>query len=158
MKEPQPNKKQNNGRTGKIHTPETKEKISNGLIGNVNAEKYTEDEAFKIMVEAIKIARTEKCDFVGEVAEFQLISRNVYTDLVKKFPILKSLHLTLLHVCETNCFMHGKKGDIHAGMAIMNLKSNHQWTDRVENKTDITTGGMSFKISDLIEFDEDEED
>lgn len=156
-KEPQRNKKQNNGRNGKQHTPEAKEKISTSMIGNVNAEKYTEEEALKLFIEAIQIARTLKCDFVGEVSEEQLINRHVYSDLVKKYPNLKPLHTTLLSACETNCFRHTKKGQIIASAGIVNLKSNHQWTDRTENKTDITTGGMPFKISDMIEFEEDEE-
>lgn len=158
MKEPQPNKKQNNGRTGKKHTPETKEKISNSMIGNLNAEKYDEDEAIKIFSEAIKIAKENKLDFIGEVANEQGIYLDIYDDLIQRFPHLKILHKKLKRTCEANCFTNAKKGKIHAGVAIMNLKSNHQWTDRMENKTDITSGGMPFKISDMIEFEEDEED
>ncbi|MDM1523833.1 hypothetical protein HX088_11205 [Empedobacter sp. 225-1] len=157
-KEPQQKKKQNNGRTGKVHTPETKEKISNSMIGNLNAEKYDEDEAIKIFSEAIKIAKENKLDFIGEVANEQGIYLDIYDDLIQRFQHLKILHKKLKRTCEANCFTNAKKGKIHAGVAIMNLKSNHQWTDRMENKTDITSGGMPFKISDMLEFDEDEED
>lgn len=158
MKEPQPNKKKNNGRVGTKHTEETKKKISDLMIGNLNAEKYDEDEAIKIFGLAIQIAKESKLDFIGEVANEQGIYLDIYDDLIQRFPHLKILHKKLKRTCEANCFTNAKKGKIHAGVAIMNLKSNHQWTDRVENKTDITSGGMVVNFGDLIEFDEEDEE
>lgn len=149
--------KQNNGRTGLTHSEETKEKISKALLGNSNAEKYSEDEAIELLANALYIAKTKKFDFIGEVADFQGVYRDLYVYLVDKFPELKPIYKNILNSCEANCFAHAKKGDIVPSLAIINLKSNHGWTDRIENKTDITTGGKSLNLKDLISFDDDGE-
>ena len=36
--------------------------------------------------------------------------------------------------CETNCFRNAKKGKIKEATAIVNLKSNHGWTDRTRTE------------------------
>ena len=64
-----------------------------------------------------------------------LIYRDVFTYLKKKYKELKPLNKRLLSNIEANCFSHGKNGDINTAMAIVNLKSNHGWTDRVDNTT-----------------------
>jgi hypothetical protein len=45
--------------------------------------------------------------------------------------------------CEANCFLHGKKGEIVPSLAIMNLKSNHGWTDRVASQNDNTNVNLN---------------
>lgn len=109
------------------------------MKGNKNAEKWTLKEAEKVLQKAITISRGEDYDFIGEVAFDMELGKSTFTYLVDKFPELKPLYTEVRENCERNCFKNGKKGNIVPSMAIMNLKSNHGWTDR--QQTDITTGG-----------------
>lgn len=103
--------------------------------GNKNAEKWTEEEAIKIYNEAISLTTGEKAkeyDFIGEIARDLGISRDIFTYLKGKFKEVEHLHKLLISNLEANCFTHVKKGDINTAAGIINLKSNHDWTDRVD--------------------------
>ena len=102
-------------------------------LENTNAEKWTLEQATLFLDEAISISKTKGFDFIGEVAKEQDSYIDVYDYLIEKFPSLKSKKTIIKRNCEVNCFSSGKKGDIDKAMAIMNLKSNHGWTDRSEN-------------------------
>lgn len=104
---------------------------------NTNAEKWNLEEANNFMVESLKLAKEKAHDFIGEVARDMNQYRELYDYLTSKFPELKSIYKRIVQECETNCFSHGKNGDIIPSLAIMNLKSNHKWTDR----NDTTSGG-----------------
>lgn len=99
--------------------------------GNKNAEKWTEEESISFLEEAIQIAKDKGHDFIGEVATDLDSYRDIFTFLKDKFPECNRLYKRLVQQCESNCFSHGKKGDIVPSLAIVNLKSNHGWTDRV---------------------------
>ena len=62
--------------------------------------------------------------------------------IIKNEPAIKAIEKKIVSNCEANCFSNGKKGNITPSLAIMNLKSNHGWTDR----NDITTGGNEINI------------
>jgi hypothetical protein len=65
----------------------------------------------------------------------------VFDYIVDKFPELKRLKRRLKNNCEVNCFRNIKNENINTAAGIMNLKSNHGWTDRLQQ--DVTTGGKS---------------
>jgi hypothetical protein len=122
--------------------------------GNKNAEKWTLEKAQELFDNAIILAREgkkvkrggeivlETYDFVGEVARELHVYRDLFNLLAKKYPDeLKDRYKNLLSYLEANCFTHGKSGDIVPSLAIMNLKSNYGWTDRVDN----TSGGEPIK-------------
>ena len=105
------------------------------LIDNKNAEKWTLEDAKELYNKCLITAndKTLDCnDFIGEVAQYN----NTYIDqldyLKTKFPELELEYKKIKRACEANCFKNGKKGDIVPSLAIMNLKSNHGWTDRAE--------------------------
>lgn len=102
-------------------------------LKNTNAEKWTLEEATNFLDEGISISLKDGFDFIGEVAKEQESYVEIYDYLVEKFPSLKSKKTIIKRNCETNCFSSGKKGDIVPSLAIMNLKSNHGWTDRSES-------------------------
>ncbi|MCP4052230.1 MAG: hypothetical protein GY739_04025 [Mesoflavibacter sp.] len=107
-----------------------------GLINNKNAEKWTIEEATKLFNKCLVTAKdqTKECnDFIGEVAQNNNTDLTQLDYLKDKFPSLKPIYKTIKSHCESNCFRNGKKGDIVPSLAIMNLKSNHGWTDRSEN-------------------------
>ncbi len=109
---------------------------------NKNAEKWTIEEATSFLDEAIEISEKTGYDFIGEVAKSQGSYIDIYDYLIEKFPALKLKKTIIKRNCEVNCFSSGKKGEIDKAMAIMNLKSNHGWTDRSEStikgKMDVT--------------------
>jgi hypothetical protein len=110
--------------------------------GNLNAEKWTIEQATDLFQKAIDIASDKESDdndFIGEIAQTLGVSLTTMDYLKTKFPELEQMYITIKSYCEANCFRNGKKNKIVPSLAIMNLKSNHGWTDR--SQTDITTGG-----------------
>jgi hypothetical protein len=101
--------------------------------GNQYNEHWTLEESESFLKEAVEISKNAGFDFIGEVAREQNTYRDVYDYIVEKFPSLKHYKSIISRNCETNCFSDGKKGNIVPSLAIMNLKSNHGWTDRSEN-------------------------
>ena len=108
------------------------------MKGNKNAEKWTFEEAEDLLKKAIEISKKRDYDFIGEVAKKQGTYKDFYNYIVNKFTELKPLLKQIKSNCESNCFYNGKKGNIVPSMAIMNLKSNHGWTDRVETEQKTT--------------------
>lgn len=105
------------------------------LIDNNNAEKWTLKEATDLFNKCLETAFDESLDcndFIGEVAQHNKTYIDQLDYLKKKFPELESKYKTIKRACEANCFKNGKKGTIIPSLAIMNLKSNHGWTDRAE--------------------------
>ncbi len=103
--------------------------------GNKNAEKWTLKESTKFLERAIVLSEDKKYDFIGEVARHQKSYIEIYEYLVDKFEQLRPLLKRLKRNCEANCFSNAKASKIVPSIAIMNLKSNHGWTDRVDNTT-----------------------
>lgn len=103
--------------------------------GNKNAEKWTEKDAKKVMKDALKLSYDESYDFIGEICVKLKISRTQIDYICTKYPELNDTRETIKSNCEANCFRNGKKGKIVPSLAIMNLKSNHGWTDRVDTTT-----------------------
>lgn len=113
---------------------------------NLNAEKYNEQRAIEIFEEAIKKSTQKNYDFIGEVAMDMGVNRHLFTELKNKFTHLSYLHKLLISNLEANCFRHVKNNDINTAAGIINLKSNHGWTDRQE-----TTTQQSIKIENAPE-------
>jgi hypothetical protein len=106
--------------------------------GNQYIEKWTLEESEEFLKKAVKLSNSREFDFIGEVAKEQGSYHHVYKYIVDKFPSLKEYLVEIKSNCETNCFFNGKKGNITPSLSIMNLKSNHGWTDRIESKNDNT--------------------
>jgi hypothetical protein len=104
-------------------------------IENKNAETWNFDESERFLNDSLILVKEKEHDFIGEVARDMNQYRQLYPYLINKFPSLKYIHERIIQECESNCFSHGKKGDIVPSLAIMNLKSNHGWTDRVDQTT-----------------------
>jgi hypothetical protein len=90
------------------------------------------------MDEALELSASKKgddyiYDFIGEIARDLKQYKEIFTYLSDKFKALESVHNKIKSNCEANCFYNGKKNNIVPSLAIMNLKSNHKWTDRAEH-------------------------
>jgi len=112
------------------------EKISESMEGNSNAEKWTLELADKLFEDAIELSKLEEYDFLGEIAKKLDSYIDVFDYLADKFPTLKEKKKQIKRNCEANCFSNSKKGKINTAIGIVNLKSNHGWTDR----QDLTSG------------------
>ena len=112
-------------------------------IGNTNAEKYDLDTSIKMFHDAIDMTNQRELvkvngneingyefDFIGEIAGELNTYKEIFIHLLKRFPELKNLDRQLHTNIERNCYSNGKKGVIKEASSIMNLKSNHNWTDR----------------------------
>jgi len=114
------------------------------MIGNKNAEKWTEEKAVELFDEAITMAYEYdatkdiyKYDFIGEIARELKLYKEIFTFLKDKHEVLIEKHKEIVSTLEANCFYNSKKGNINTALGIVNLKSNHDWTDRA----DITSKG-----------------
>lgn len=133
--------------------------------GNTNALKYTFEEAKNIFLKAIELSKVKtdyivsgnnikgyEYHFIGEVATSDEL--DTYTDIFKylkeAYPELLDYYNKLKNRLESNCFSDSKKGIIKEATAIMNLKSNYNWTDR--NQTDLTNNGGNFNTQPIIQF------
>ena len=124
------------------------EKISERLEGNTNAEKWTEEKAIEFMNKALELSKSKDYDFIGEIAKDLDSYKDVFFYLGDKFPKVKKIFKRIRCNCEANCFNNIKTESINVGAGIMNLKSNHGWTDRIQN--DHTTGGDKIKTEFIV--------
>ena len=120
------------------------------LIGNDNAETWTIEIASKFMDSALELSMTREYDFIGEIARDLKSYKEVFSYLSGKFPELKTKHNTIISNCEANCFYNGKKSNIVPSLAIMNLKSNHGWTDRQEINNNVQFGKTLFIDEEIV--------
>lgn len=124
------------------------EKISKALMGNTNAETWGIDKSFDFLNNSLAVCKDKedyvvygknvkgfKYHFLGEIASELDQYTDLYKYLVDKFTGLKPLYYKLKSNLEANCFSDSKKGIIKEASAIMNLKSNYGWTDRVDSTT-----------------------
>lgn len=129
--------------------------------GNKNAEKHTEKDCIDLLDKAFKLCDEEdeyivggkkvtglKYDFIGEIAsKLGAYKQFITRDIPQRFPHLNTRVEKLKAKLESNCYYNTKKGIINTAAGIINLKSNHGWTDR--NNTDITTGGKEINLTPI---------
>jgi hypothetical protein len=120
-----------------------------GLKGNKNAEKWTLEDSIALFEESIELLNEKesvkingnsfdayKYDFIGEIAKELKTFKEIFSHLLKRFPEeLKDYHKLLITNVEQNCYHNTKKGAIREATGIVNLKSNHKWTDRLDQTT-----------------------
>lgn len=116
---------------------------------NTNAEKWTFENAEKFFKDALELSFDEQYDFLGEIAKKLGSYIDVFDYLTDKFPSLNELKKQIKRNCEANCFSNSKKGNINTAIGIVNLKSNHGWTDRA----DLTSGNKPIQAPPAIIFE-----
>ena len=110
--------------------------MSGAPKGNKNAEKWTKKLATELLEKALALCDEKeeevfKYDFIGEIAcELGTFHQNLTVHLPDRFPELKDKSRLLKSYMERNCYFNTKKGNIKEATGLVNLKSNHQWTDR----------------------------
>lgn len=149
-------KKRNNGCKGKKHTAETRQKISKSMLGNLNAELYSIDEASDLFSQMLALSKDTKYTFIKQITTQYGVSYSVVKSLTERFPTLKNVYEIIKENLETNCYVAVNQDKLKIQIALLNLKSNYGWTDRSTTTTDITTQGQPLQISNLITFISDD--
>jgi len=145
-------KKRDNGRAGKKLTDETRQKISKSMLGNLNAEQYTLEDSLDLFSQMIIMSQDDSYTFIKQITREYGVTENVIKHLVKRFPTLKEPYDLIKENLETNCYTATNDGKLKLPLAMLNLKSNYGWTERVSQNTDVTSGGQPLQISNLITF------
>ncbi len=119
--------------------------------GNRNAEKWTFRKSVQLFHDAIELSNKKEIyhlkqgekaievkgyefDFIGEIAgELGTFHQMITRHLPERFKSLNRLKSELMNNLERNCYANTKKGNIREATGIVNLKSNHRWTDRLDN-------------------------
>lgn len=108
-------------------------------LENKNAEKWDLETAKELMQTALDYSKDKDYDFIGEIARDLNQYKEIFTYLKDKFPELEDIHKQILTNVEANCFYNSKKGNINVAIGIVNLKSNHGWTDRTAVDANVKT-------------------
>jgi len=128
--------------------------------GNTNAQIWTLEKSSELLDKAIALTdETEtiivdktpveayKFDFVGEIArELNVYHSLITRDIPKQHPELQGKVKLLVSKLEANCYSNTKKNKINTAVGIVNLKSNHGWTDRQQieqHQTNIDLSNLS---------------
>lgn len=98
--------------------------------GNKNAEVWTLQETEDLFYKALGLSYDEQYDFIGEIAKELKTYIDVFDHLIRRFPQFAGMKKHIMRNCEANCYSNTKKGKIREATGIVNLKSNHKWTDR----------------------------
>jgi hypothetical protein len=140
------------------------QKTSESMKGNQNALKWTTEKC-KEVVEQLKALVNEKeeyvvsgnkvkgykYDFIGELTlELGYGRQTLKREIEVHSPELSTEVDLLYSYMERNCYVNTKKGIIKEATGIVNLKSNHKWTDRQQIDTNLT-GNVHIEPKEFID-------
>ena len=120
----------------KLGTKNKKRSIS--MLENKNAEKWDLETATSFFNEVLELSYNSEYDYIGELAFSLKQDKGVFDYLTRKYPELKKYKNHILSNCEVNCFRNAKKGKINTAIGIVNLKSNHGWSDKVDKEKNVS--------------------
>lgn len=115
--------------------------------GNKNALVWTKEKCLSVIDQLKKLVNEKeiyiisgqkvqgyKYDFIGELTLELGYNREILKkEILHHAPELTSEVNRLYSYMERNCYTNTKKGIIREATGIVNLKSNHKWTDRIDN-------------------------
>lgn len=145
-------KQKPHGNVGKKHSEKTKQIIQKCLLGNLNAELYSLEDSLDLFGQMLVMSRDNKYTFIKQLSIQFGISYDIIVHLKKRFSQLVPIYNLIKDNLENNCYTASNEDKLKLPLAILNLKSNYGWTDRIENSTDITTGGEKLQLNNLISF------
>ena len=124
---------------------------------NTNAEKWTLENATEFFNKALDLSKDKEYDFIGEVAYDLDQDKGVFDYLIEKFPALTQYKIKIKNNCEVNCFRNIKKENINIAAGMINLKSNHGWTDRISQDVKANVSFPILAVDPLADYDSNNE-
>ena len=123
--------------------------------GNKYNEKWTEETAISFCEDVLDYVRNnEKCRSLEKACT----ELDGYVDLLTYFknkfsekdfrPIEIAKEIIKARLIE-----QGLDNEVNASMAKFVLTNNHGMSEKVEQKTDLTSGGQSFSLKDMVKFE-----
>lgn len=129
---------------GKKHSEETKKKIRNSLLGNTNAEKWTEETVFEKLSEMseVLIEDSKKEDikevkfiYVGTLLFHFGLNQQIWSEWRNKFEENKTISDIIKNIdeyFEQRLFTLAAKNKLNSAVSIFGLKNTHKWVDKHE--------------------------
>ena len=115
--------------------------------GNKNAELWTKKETELFFNESLEISEKTDIYFIGTIAKELKTYRQVYEYLVNKFPVFNSVKDKIDSNIENNLFLARLTDkDISTPLAIFGLKNSHNWKDKTEVVSNVTTNQDTIKV------------
>ena len=115
--------------------------------GNKNAETWTEKETEIFFNKSLELSKRNDIYFIGTIAKELETYRQVYDYLVQKFPVFNSIKKDIDSNIENNLFLAGLTDkDISTPLAIFGLKNSHNWKDKTEVVSNVTTNQDTIKV------------
>jgi hypothetical protein len=105
-------------------------------INNKVAEKWTKQETELFFNESLAISEKTDIYFIGTIAKE-----------LKKFPVFSTIKREIDSNIENNLFLAGLTDkDISTPLAIFGLKNSHNWKDKTEVVSNVTTNQDTIKV------------
>ena len=116
-------------------------------INNKVAEKWTKQETELFFNESLAISEKTDIYFIGTIAKELKTYRDVYNYLINKFPVFSTIKDKIDSNIENNLFLAGLTDkDISTPLAIFGLKNSHNWKDKTEVVSNVTTNQDTIKV------------
>jgi len=123
---------------------------------NKEAEKWTLKETESFFNESLKMSEQKDIYFIGTIASSLKSYRQIYDYLLVKYPVFNTIKEKIDCNIENNLFLAGLTDrDISTPLAIFGLKNSHNWKDKTEVESNVTTDqdGINITVSTQKESD-----
>ena len=114
---------------------------------NKAAEKWTKVETESFLNKSLEISEKKDIYFIGTIAKELKTYRDVYSYLIEKFPVFRAVKEKIDSNIENNLFLAGLTDkDISTPLAIFGLKNSHNWKDKTEVVSNVTTNQDTINV------------
>lgn len=121
---------------------------------NKNGEKWTLERAEDFAQQVLDyIIEHDDCCSMSKACTELGQYESVIQYLENRFNVeFKPIKISL-DILKSRLIQKGLYNKVNPTMAIFVLKNAHNMSDKVEQKTDLTTGGQSFSLKDMVKFE-----
>ena len=123
--------------------------------GNKYNEKWTEETATLFCDDVLEYVRNnDKCRSLAKACTELDGYEELLNYFKNKFPEKDFKSITIAkEIIKARLIEQGLDNTANASMAKFVLTNNHGMSEKVEQKTDLTTGGQSFNLKDMVKFE-----
>ena len=123
--------------------------------GNKYNEIWTEETSLQFCEDVLMYVRNnEKCRSLSKACAELDGYEEMLNYFYRKFPQQDFKPIKIAkEIIKSRLIEQGLDGDANASMAKFVLTNNHGMSEKVEQKTDLTSGGQSFSLKDMVKFE-----